>query len=423
MEPRAGRGGGSVGRVRWKTLAAAAAVALSLLLVWRVGAYLMGRGVLEKELLADIRAEWASLEEEERSLPEGTNAAEVWEEAARVLPPSLWCRVQVEDRGDVDGMLAKCEPGLVLVDRALAMEECLFPVKKPRSALGPFRVMPLGPAVQSDLIFRIPSVLVVRARKALAEGRLADAREDARRILRCAEQATGRWYAGPSTWGETVRLAATLMEEILGRPDLPAGEARLLAGFPGSAVFHRGRENQLRLHRLHADIDLLSLVSGNLGADRADEVRRELDLPRALPLVGVSLSDVDAVRAFRSRAARPLRRGLESWPEAGPPAALGRLDLLRAAAALRAFQVEKGRPASRLENLVPDFLASIPLDPWSAAPLPYAPMGDGWSLRISPGKVPTGVFLDGRWEEQEVDLSFRWPPRPVPESAWRPGGM
>ena len=415
---------GSGGRVRWKTLAAAAAVGRSLLRGWRVGAYQMRRSALEKELLADIRAEWAALEEEERCLPEGTNAAEVWEEAARVLPPALRRRFLVKDRGDEDRVLASCEPGFVLVDRALAMEECLFPVKKPMSTLGAFRMVPYGPQVQSGLTCEIPHLLVLRARKALAEDRVADARQDCRRILRCVEQATGRWYKGPFHWCGAVRQAATLMEAILGRPDLTADDARLLAGFPGSAELQRGRENQLRLHRLHADIDLLALVSGELlQAGEAEELRVELGLPGAIPLLGFSFSDPDDIRALRARSLRPIRHGLESWPEAGPPSTLARLDLLRAAAALRAFQIEKGRPASRVEDLVPDLLPSVPLDPWTGGPLAYEVQGDRWLLRVPSGRDHVGLQTDGTWLETGADLSFRWPARPVPESAWRPGGF
>jgi len=406
-------------RRHWRV---AAASALSLLLLWRVGSYLVGRTVLEKELLASVRAEWSALEQEEKAIPEGENAAEVWEEAMAALPPHLWCRVQVEDRGNIEGALARAGPGLRLVDRALSMRSCLFPIKKPVSPFGPFLVAPFGPAVQSEVTIEVPYLLMVRARRSLASGRLAEAGEDAHRVLRCAEQASGRWYEGPLTWGEAVRLATVPMEAILGRDDLPAGVARALSAFPGSEVFEKGRENQLRLHRLHADIDLLGILSGKMRSDEGGRIREELGLPSAIPLLKLSLSDVEAIRELRANPHRPLRKGMESWPAKGPPAALGRLDLLRAAAALRAFQIERGRPAATLEEAVPGFLPAVPLDPWSDEPLHYETRGGRWILRMPTGKVPEGVFADGTWRLQEMDISFSWPPRPISDSAWRWGG-
>jgi hypothetical protein len=67
----------------------------------------------------------------------------------------------------------------------------------------------------------------------------------------------------------------------------------------------------------------------------------------------------------------------EEAPEAGHQtsavASLNTRTVLRLAAALALYEAERGRPAERLEDLVPDLLPSIPVSPVTGAPFPYAP--------------------------------------------------
>jgi hypothetical protein len=66
--------------------------------------------------------------------------------------------------------------------------------------------------------------------------------------------------------------------------------------------------------------------------------------------------------------------------------------------ALRRFQAETGQPAERLEQLVPNYLAHIPEDPFSGQPLRY---------RLSKGE---NII----WPRQDSRGSFLGPPGALP---------
>jgi hypothetical protein len=74
-------------------------------------------------------------------------------------------------------------------------------------------------------------------------------------------------------------------------------------------------------------------------------------------------------------------------------AAAAHLRLLATELALRCYQASKGRPPARLDDLVPDYLAKVPQDPFSRRPLIYRPQGATWLL-YSVG--PDGVDDGGR---------------------------
>ncbi len=48
--------------------------------------------------------------------------------------------------------------------------------------------------------------------------------------------------------------------------------------------------------------------------------------------------------------------------------------------ALRLYLAEHGELPKRLEQLVPDYLPELPLDPFSERPLVYRPDGSSWLL-------------------------------------------
>ena len=48
--------------------------------------------------------------------------------------------------------------------------------------------------------------------------------------------------------------------------------------------------------------------------------------------------------------------------------------------ALRGFTLTHGKPPERLSELVPEFLASVPIDPFDGKPMRYRREGDGWVL-------------------------------------------
>jgi hypothetical protein len=54
------------------------------------------------------------------------------------------------------------------------------------------------------------------------------------------------------------------------------------------------------------------------------------------------------------------------------------LRLLTAELALHSYQSEQGHSPARLEQLAPQYLASVPSDPFSGRPLVYRPQGNNW---------------------------------------------
>lgn len=72
--------------------------------------------------------------------------------------------------------------------------------------------------------------------------------------------------------------------------------------------------------------------------------------------------------------------------------AAAHLGLLATELALRCYQSSKGRPPARLEDLVPDYLAKVPQDPFSDRALTYHPKGATWLLySVGPDGVDDGV--------------------------------
>src|SRR5262249_26642302 len=84
---------------------------------------------------------------------------------------------------------------------------------------------------------------------------------------------------------------------------------------------------------------------------------------------------------------------------------LCRLRALRLQLALAVYQVRHGRPAARLEDLIPDLLEKVPADPWSGKPFGY---------RVSRGEtiLITGLAHgDLHWHERLAVMDvFRWLP-------------
>ncbi len=84
-----------------------------------------------------------------------------------------------------------------------------------------------------------------------------------------------------------------------------------------------------------------------------------------------------------------------------------RLRLLECEVALRGYRLEKGGLPERLEELVPDYLPELPLDPFSGRPLVYRKTRDGYLLyslgadridgggvRVEPWQFEGDLFLD-----------------------------
>ncbi len=394
-----------------RLLLVVAAVLLPLLVVVRIAWYFHDRSVLVGELLASMQADWAALKAEEDALPPGTNAAEVWKEIAGLLPSPLRIEARPSDDEKVRRMLDSTASALARVDAALERRACRFPVNGPLSVLGPFVVVPYGPAEQATCTSTIPALLERRGRLALGRGRPREALEDARRILLAVRQGMDRCYHGPFLVSDEIESANDLVRDALRSPGLAAEDARFAAALPAGSGIFTGREGQGRLHRLHADIDLYGILTGFHRGKQARDLREELGLPAAIPVLGFSIHDPGAIRAIRAAPSRPLRAGLGKWPESGPVGCLLRLDLLRTAAALRAFQIENGRPAPDLRGIETGYLGQ-------SGPV-YEVTRDGWSLRTASNRAHYSMqslyqdphWFDSRWMEAEMDLSFLWPPK------------
>ena len=69
--------------------------------------------------------------------------------------------------------------------------------------------------------------------------------------------------------------------------------------------------------------------------------------------------------------------------------------------AVRCYQSEPGRVPARLDELVPNYLATVPLDPFSGHPLVYRPQGTNWLLYsvgedgVDDGGKPVGRSVSG----------------------------
>ena len=65
--------------------------------------------------------------------------------------------------------------------------------------------------------------------------------------------------------------------------------------------------------------------------------------------------------------------------------------LLAAELALRCYLAEQGHQPARLEQLVPQYLQRVPLDPFSGKPVIYRPQGTHWLLySVGPDGVDDG---------------------------------
>lgn len=78
--------------------------------------------------------------------------------------------------------------------------------------------------------------------------------------------------------------------------------------------------------------------------------------------------------------------------------------LLRVIPALAAYQADQGRPPASLEDLVPAYLPSVPLDPYTGKPLHYRIRGDICTVySVGPNGQDDGG-MDGREEGDDGDI-------------------
>jgi hypothetical protein len=102
--------------------------------------------------------------------------------------------------------------------------------------------------------------------------------------------------------------------------------------------------------------------------------RREWALFQNTASVGMRVS------TSLSPAVRQLAEKSYDQADAARRKADARLRLLRTRLALRMYQLDHGSHPERLSQLVPDYLAAVPLDPFSGEPLVYGPTAGGYDL-------------------------------------------
>lgn len=110
------------------------------------------------------------------------------------------------------------------------------------------------------------------------------------------------------------------------------------------------------------------------------------------------------------------------WKEARTSIRLGRakhdesaarLRLLAAELALRGFTAETGRPPATLDELVPNYLHSVPVDPFTEQPLIYRPQRTNWQLysigpnRLDEGGKPFGPSVSGSGRQGDLFFDSR----------------
>jgi hypothetical protein len=87
---------------------------------------------------------------------------------------------------------------------------------------------------------------------------------------------------------------------------------------------------------------------------------------------------------WQSRA--PMRRSIDLHL-----LAVARLRLITADLALRCYQSEQGRLPARLDDLVPQYLRSVPQDPFREQPLVFRPQGTNWLIySVGPDGIDDG---------------------------------
>lgn len=125
---------------------------------------------------------------------------------------------------------------------------------------------------------------------------------------------------------------------------------------------------------------------------------REAAAALAGPLVRRSREDP---YDFESQYAEDLRGRfvIEAW-----------FDTVRIAAALRLFEIEKGRAPASLDELVPGYLPALPRDPFTGEPFLYETRPDGWKVSSAGPSGEWGCHLP--WNDVIAGLTWKRPPPP-----------
>lgn len=135
-----------------------------------------------------------------------------------------------------------------------------------------------------------------------------------------------------------------------------------------------------------------------LAAEKAFTRHEVLKLPFSLAWL------IEEWKGFRAS----IRKGQDKHNEMA-----ARLRLLATELALRGFNTETGRPPAALDELLPNYLRAVPVDPFTERPLIYRPQGTNWLLysvgpnRLDEGGKPYGPSVSGSGRQGDLVFDSR----------------
>lgn len=396
--------GWSVGRI---ALADGAALVLCLITFWNID-------LAAKTRLAAMRAEVGAiaLAVAPARVPDRQNAAVVYQRAFDAMtriesqPPEVqqrwnrWTSPTPEEpldpnEADLRAFLKKNEPALVLLRRAAAMPDCYFEHNYGQPSFD--ELLPeLGQLRQGA------NLLVLDAKCRTADGDARGALEDVRCLLGMAAHLRAEPIViGVLSAAAIEGLGVQTLEETLASAR-PKAEDLALPATDESAPYQQSMGRAFRMEEAFVLGFFSALAdtgdSGSLRLVNAPPVfitEPAASLWRVFVLPDDIASYRRVMHHYAAMTARPYHQAYADWRKwdeefrtskgvglvtrtlvpclSGAAKAAAQADarhqLVRAAVAVEAYRAKTGKPPTRLDDLVPDCLDAVPLDPFDGKPL------------------------------------------------------
>jgi len=359
------------------------------------------------------------------------NTPPAWEEAANAAGDPR-AALNINDP-NLRAFMKTQEPALALLRRAAAMPHCYFD----RNYGQPGYDMALPDLTQ---LWRAGNLLAIDARLKAADGKVHEALEDLAAAYAMAQQIV----ADPMLISDLVamstdRLATNGLEGILATARPSAGDLALLKLSDGM-TYEQVLPRSMRMKEAMGLSALAMLAEGEEGFT-VESLRFDSALQPFLAIWRVFLvpDEVASYRAIMRRvvelAGRPyyaarddwktLEHGIQYGNELGivarmimpaitgiPASAAGgdaRHRLATVAVAMAACRAKTGKYPAALPELVPEYLAAVPLDPFDGKPLRMKTSADGIVLySIGPDFTDDGG-KDMNDKDSKGDITFHLP--------------
>ena len=361
--------------------------------------------------------------------PKGDNAADVYLDAFNAYPPydtcptlcsspdpALGTRLSVKQAKEVRAVLRPWSIALGYLAKAAAMPECRFPVDATRGA------------PHLDKLCRAQGILALRGLLLAGEGKTEQALDDVRTLLGMARSLDND-LTDEAPWRRLgiVQTAATALERALNLGSASAERLRQVAectrpariepAFTRTAVRMALKGNETIRDRsplvvprgyLYRFPLIAPVICGAIGMSDMDRAavlrvsRRAIETMRDPRKAPASL-----MRAlFRLAGDLPrfeLGPDYSGWPICARYVEIHRvatLRVMRAALAVERYRLKLGHMPAALKDTTPEFLKTVPLDPFDAKPLRYR--------KLKRGFVVYSVGGNGKEEGgKRDDISFR----------------